>query len=130
MYDPYQKVYTEGKRSLYTSPFLVLLVAAHVTRWNHVKDISSLSPRKIYDPVDGCSFTVGIITVLKQFDEEILQAFFEQLTNLAITLSATSTSAKLEPNSDVVIFVQMLNEFVQTAGLYSGLRESFTPHSV
>lgn len=130
MYDPYQKVYTQAKHSFYTSSFLVLLVAAHVLRWNHVKELSNLNGRKMYDPFDGCTFSVGLITILKQFKPEVFTSFFEQITNFAITLSATSSNAKLETNSDVIIFVQLINEFIRTAGLYSGLKQSFTPYSV
>lgn len=130
MYDPYQKVYIQAKCTLYTAPFLVILVASHLLRWNHVKDISNLTGRKIYDPFDGCSFTVGLITILKQFKTDVIELFFEQITNYAITLSATSNNTKLESNSDVTILVQLINEFIHTAGLYSGLRENFTPHSL
>lgn len=130
MYDPYQKVYIQAKSSIYTTSFLILLVASHILRWNHVKNVSSLSGRKIYDQFDGCSFTVGLITILKQFKTDVTELFFEQITNFAITLSATSNNSKFEPNSDVMILVQLINEFIHTSGLYSGFRENFTPHSL
>lgn len=87
IYNPYEKIYIQTKNFKIFSTFLFLLFIAHLSKFQYVKNISSLTGRKLTEHMDGTSFVVGIMSIFKQLHSKILQQFINQMGQFIVTIS-------------------------------------------
>lgn len=83
--NPYEKIYIRVKSNRSVAAVLALLVIWHVPRIQYVKNVACLTGRKLVDHIDGMSFGVGILTILRQFDDGILLLFIEYLAQFVVS---------------------------------------------
>lgn len=84
IYNPYEKVYIKTKNLQNFALFLFLFVIAHTPKLQYIKNTCTLVGRKS-EQIDGAAFVIGIVTVLKQFHNDILQLFIEYLGQFVVS---------------------------------------------
>lgn len=87
IYNPYEKVYIETNKFRSISASLTLLTISQLSKWNYVKNVSSLIGRKSTEHIDGISFMIGILTVLRQFHVEVIQMYIDQMAQYVISMA-------------------------------------------
>lgn len=87
IYNPYEKIYIEAKNFRNISSAMTLLTISQLSKLNHVKNISTLMGKKLAEHIDGISFVVGILTVLKQYHVELLHLFIDQMAQYVISMA-------------------------------------------
>lgn len=87
IYNPYEKVYIETNTFRSISASLTLLTISQLSKWNYVKNVSCLMGRKITEHIDGISFVIGILTVLRQFHIEVIQMYIDQMAQYVISMA-------------------------------------------
>lgn len=78
LYDPYHTIYVTSKNSSHFGLFFFLFVVSHVPKFTFNLNTRSLAPKKINE-VDGMPFVVGIISIMRQFNSEVMIMFVECL---------------------------------------------------
>lgn len=87
IYNPYEKVYIETKHFRNIATAMVLLTVSQLSKLNYVKNISTLMGKKLSEHIDGISFVVGVITVLRQFHIEIMEIFIDEMAQYIISMA-------------------------------------------
>lgn len=87
IYDPYEKVYIETNSFRSISASLTLLTISQLSKFNYVKHITSLIGRKSTEHIDGTSFIIGILTVLRQFHIEVIHMYIDQMAQYVISMA-------------------------------------------
>lgn len=87
IFNPFEKIYTETKPLKNCAAALFLLVISHLSKLNYVKNISTLIGKKPVEHVDGASFVVGVLTVLRQFQPEITIMFVEHAARYIVSIA-------------------------------------------
>lgn len=87
IYNPYEKVYIETNTFRSISASLTLLTISQLSKWNYVKNVSSLIGRKATEHIDSISFVIGILTVLRQFHVEVIHMYIDQMAQYVISMA-------------------------------------------
>lgn len=87
IYNPYEKIYVETNTFRAISAAMVLLTISQLPKLNYIKNISTLIGKKLAEHIDGVSFMVGILTVLRQFHSEVVQLFIDQMSQYVISMA-------------------------------------------
>lgn len=87
IYNPYEKVYIETNTFRSISASLTLLTISQLSKWNYVKNVSTLIGKKMTEHIDGISFVIGILTVLRQFHVEVIQMYIDQMAQYIISMA-------------------------------------------
>lgn len=87
IYNPYEKVYIDTKTFRSISSAMTLLTLSQLSKLNYVKHISTMMGKKLSEHIDGMSFIVGILTVLRQYHIELLHLFIDQLAQYVISMA-------------------------------------------
>lgn len=87
IYDPYEKVYLDTSTFRSISAAMTLLTISQLSKLNYMKTIDSLIGKKSAEHIDGISFIVGILTVLRQFHIEAIQMYIDQMAQYVISMA-------------------------------------------
>lgn len=87
IYNPFEKIYIEAKPLKNCTATLFILTLSHLTKLNYVKSASTLIGRKPVEHVDGVSFVVGILTLLRQFHSDIMLSFIEHVARYIVSVA-------------------------------------------
>lgn len=87
IYNPYEKVYIETKHFRNMATAMVLLTISQLPKMNYVKNISTLIGKKSAEHIDGISFVVGIITVLRQYHIELIDIFLDEMAQYVVSMA-------------------------------------------
>lgn len=77
IYNPFEKIYVDAKPMKNCAATLFILTLSHLAKLNYVKCVSTLTGKKPIEHVDGVSFVVGVLTLLRQFHSDIMLLFIE-----------------------------------------------------
>lgn len=87
IYNPYEKIYIETKHFRDIATAMVLLTISQLSKLNYVKNISTLIGKKSSEHIDGISFVVGILTVLRQFHVDVMQMFIDEMSQYVVSMA-------------------------------------------
>lgn len=87
IYNPYEKIYVETQHFRDIATAMVLLTISQLSKLNYVKNISTLMGKKLSEHIDGISFVVGILTVLRQFHVEVLRIFIDEMSQYVVSMA-------------------------------------------
>lgn len=87
LYNPYEKVYIETKHFRNMASAMVLLSISQLSKLNYVKNISTLIGKKSAEHIDGISFVVGVITVLRQYHIELIDIFIDEMAQYVVSMA-------------------------------------------
>lgn len=87
IYNPYEKIYIETKFLKNCAVAIFLLTLSHLSKLVYVKNISTLIGKKPVDHIDGTSFIVGVLTVLKQFHSDVTHSFIEHIARYTTAIA-------------------------------------------
>lgn len=87
IYNPYEKVYIETKHFRNMATAMVMLTISHITKLNYMKQISTMIGKKSAEHIDGVSFVVGVITVLRQYHVELIEIFIDEMAQYVISMA-------------------------------------------
>lgn len=90
IYDPYEKVYLETNTFRTISALMILLTITQFPKLNYMKSVDSLIGKKTADHIDGVSYVIGILTVLRQYHTEMIQMFIDQMSQYVISMAEYS----------------------------------------
>lgn len=89
IYDPYAKIYLETTTFRTISALMTLLTISQLSKLNYLKthDIDSMIGKKAADHIDGVSYIIGLLTVLRQYHTEVIQMFIDQMSQYVISMA-------------------------------------------
>lgn len=112
---------------------MVLLTVSQLSKLNYMKNISTLLGRKLSEHIDGISFVVGVITVLKQFHIEIMEIFIDEMAQYIISMADYSLPYVIITNAPLNEWSFKLNEFLSsdllTHTFYYSLKKEIGPEA-
>lgn len=86
MYNPYEKVYIDTKHFRNMATAMALLTISQLSKLNYVKNMSTMIGKKLSEHIDGISFVVGIITVLRQYHVELIHIFLDEMAQYVVSM--------------------------------------------
>jgi len=127
--NPYSKIYVTNKRVQVLSLITMLYVISQLSKLHYIKLLSGMMPRKINDPLDSTPFTIGLITILKQYHSEYTEDFIALIGQYArsTTESSAANPKTTELSMEVVCVLKFLEDFTQHARLPRKMIESWIP---
>lgn len=87
LYNPYEKVYIDTKHFRNMATAMLLLTISQVPKLTYMKNLSTLIGKKLAEHIDGISFVVGVMTVLKQYHVEIMDIFIDEMAQYVISMA-------------------------------------------
>lgn len=111
IYNPYDKVYIKTKLlNGNIQLFLFLFVISQFPKLVYMKNITSFVSKKSSDQIDGFPFIIGLVTLFRQFNSDIINSFVEYLCQYTISL----VNSFLSVNHELSMETQMVLEFLET----------------
>ncbi|XP_066594760.1 WASH complex subunit 5 isoform X2 [Prorops nasuta] len=119
--DPCNNVYIKQPNINNMALIMFLFTISQLNKLHYSKTIACLISKKIQDPVDAIVFTIGIQTMLHQFDSTETHSYIKYLSKYILTAVATdSTKLVNEVETEASIGQQFLELFIK----YSNIRQS------
>ncbi|XP_065061996.1 WASH complex subunit 5-like [Rhopilema esculentum] len=127
--NPFAKIYVTNKRIPSFSLFNMVYVISQIGKLSYVKGLSSMMPKNLKDPLDSMPFTIGLLTILKQYHSEYTEDFIALIGQYArSSVEANATSPKTtELSPEVVCVLKFLEDFAHHAKLPRKMIESHIP---
>lgn len=73
-----------------------------------MKNVACLTGRKLVDHIDGASIVVGIVTILKQYEDSILLLFIDYLAQFIVSNSEQALRYEFGYFPIILLFVRSL----------------------
>lgn len=87
IYNPFEKIYIETKNLRNIATAIFMLSISHLSKLFYAKHISTLIGKKLSESIDGTSFVVGVVTVLKQFHIDIMHTFIGHFAQYVVSMA-------------------------------------------
>lgn len=89
IYNPYEKNYLETPTFRTISALMTLLTISQLLKLNYLKthEIDSMVGKKVADHIDGVSYVIGLLTILRQYHTEVIQMFIDQMSQYVISMA-------------------------------------------
>jgi WASH complex subunit strumpellin len=84
LHNPYHKIYITVRNSHYIPLFFFLFVVSHLPKMQFVKNVGTLLPKKSGE-FDNHPMVVGVLTILRQFHNDVLLLFLDYLAQYAMS---------------------------------------------
>ena len=111
--DPLSKVYLSDKAVTFLDIVLVPIVVTQVSRFMYTPSIHSLTAKRAVDVCDGTPYIVGLVTLLRQFKDEVSHKFMDRISGYAKSLIESVVTDALP--QDAVNTVLLLQELCRWA---------------
>lgn len=113
LYNPYEKIYIETKHFRNMASTMALLAISQLPKLTYMKNMSTLIGKKSSEHIDGVSFVVGIITVLKQYHYEITEIFIDEMAQYVISMADYSLPLVKKKNTQKPFCFRLFSIFSQ-----------------
>lgn len=77
LYNPYKKKYIDTKNPRFLPLLAFLFLIVHLPRFQYMKNVDSLIAKKKNDAIDGFSIVIGLLTLIRQFQEHEMDLFIQ-----------------------------------------------------
>ncbi|KAH9415169.1 hypothetical protein DERP_006260 [Dermatophagoides pteronyssinus] len=135
--EPLLKIYTKNRLPPNFESILLLLLISQMPKFIYVKDInaltSSISSQKNNESIDGIPFTFGILTILRQFHNDLAIRFFRfssQFVNACIQAAHSPNQQKQEIPIEALNMLQFLHHCCIFGGYKRKLITQYLPDTI
>ncbi|KAH7642710.1 wash complex subunit strumpellin-like protein [Dermatophagoides farinae] len=135
--EPLLKIYTKNRLPPNFETILLLLLISQMPKFIYVKDInaltSSVSSQKNNESIDGTPFIFGILTILRQFHNDLSIRFFRfssQFVNACIQAAHSPNQQKQDIPIEALNMLQFLHHCCTFGGYKRKLITQYLPDSI
>uniref|UniRef100_A0A182JXG8 WASH complex subunit 5 n=1 Tax=Anopheles christyi TaxID=43041 RepID=A0A182JXG8_9DIPT len=118
LYDPYRKVYIKQDVPPRFLPLLLFLfLVSTLPKLQYMENVDSLVAKKKNESIDGHPLTIGLLTVLRQFDAMETDIFLQYLCQYVLSFVQGNLEAKTAVGTEALFALRFLEIFTGVADI-------------
>ncbi|XP_053677589.1 WASH complex subunit 5 [Anopheles nili] len=127
LYDPYRKVYLKQETPRFLPLVLFLFVVSTLGKLQYMENVDSLVAKRKNEAIDGHPLTIGVLTVLRQFDALETDIFLQYLCQYVLSFVHASLEAKNAIGTEALFGLRFLEIFTRIADIPRSYLEQYLP---
>uniref|UniRef100_A0A182PF45 Strumpellin n=1 Tax=Anopheles epiroticus TaxID=199890 RepID=A0A182PF45_9DIPT len=126
LYDPYRKVYIkQDVPPRFLSLLLFLFIVSSLPKLQYMECVDSLVAKKKSESIDGHPLTIGLLTVLRQFDASETDIFLQYLCQYVLSFVQGNLEAKNPIGPEALFALRFLEIFTRVADIPRSYLEQY-----
>uniref|UniRef100_A0A8W7PH59 Strumpellin n=1 Tax=Anopheles coluzzii TaxID=1518534 RepID=A0A8W7PH59_ANOCL len=126
LYDPYRKVYVKQDVAPRFLPLLLfLLLVTTLPKLQYMENVDSLVAKRKNESIDGHPLTIGLLTVLRQFDASETDMFLQYLCQYVLSFVQGNLEAKNAVGAEPLAALRFLEIFTRVADIPRSYLEQY-----
>ncbi|XP_035916794.1 WASH complex subunit 5 [Anopheles stephensi] len=126
LYDPYRKVYIKQEPARFLPLLLFLYLTGTLAKLQYMENVDSLVAKRKNESIDGHPLTIGLLTVLRQFDASETDLFLQYLCQYVLSfVHAANLDAKTPVASEALFALRFLEIFTRVADIPRSYLEQY-----
>uniref|UniRef100_A0A182SYK9 WASH complex subunit 5 n=1 Tax=Anopheles maculatus TaxID=74869 RepID=A0A182SYK9_9DIPT len=125
LYDPYRKVYIKQEPPRFLPLLLFLYLTGTFAKLQYMENVDSLVAKRKNESIDGHPLTIGLLTVLRQFDASETDLFLQYLCQYVLSFVHANLQTKNGVASEALFALQFLEIFTRVADIPRSYLEQY-----
>ncbi|XP_052892416.1 WASH complex subunit 5 [Anopheles moucheti] len=125
LYDPYRKVYLKQEPPRFLPLVLFLFLISTLPKLQYMENVDSLVAKRKNESIDGHPLTIGLLTVLRQFDATETDIFLQYLCQYVLSFVHANLEAKNAIGVEALSALRFLEIFTRVADIPRNYLEQY-----
>uniref|UniRef100_A0A182NJL2 Strumpellin n=1 Tax=Anopheles dirus TaxID=7168 RepID=A0A182NJL2_9DIPT len=130
LYDPYRKVYIRQEPPRFLPLVLFLYIATTLPKLQYMENVDSLVAKKKNESIDGHPLTIGLLSVLRQFDACETDLFLQYLCQYVLSFVHANLEAKNAVGTEALFALRFLEIFTRVADIPRSYLEQYLSEAI